>query len=118
MKKLLMMTALVFTGALFAQDVKPEFEEQGDLIKGTFFYEDGAVKQKGTYKDGKLHGKWVAYDKTGAKTAVAQYANGKKTGKWFFWNNGNLTEVDYSNNTIAEVTTWDNSKTLVVRDRP
>ena len=40
MKKLLMMTALVFTGALFAQDVKPEFEEQGDLIKGTFFYRD------------------------------------------------------------------------------
>ena len=118
MKKLLMMTALVFTGALFAQDVKPEFEEQGDLIKGTFFYEDGAVKQKGTYKDGKLHGKWVAYDKTGAKTAVAQYANGENTGKWFFWNNGNLTEVDYTNNTIAEVTTWDNSKTLVVRDRP
>lgn len=41
-----------------------------------------------------------------------------KNWQMVFWNNGNLTEVDYSNNTIAEVTTWDNSKTLVVRDRP
>lgn len=118
MKKILLMAALVFSGTMLAQDVKPKFEKEGKLTKGTFFYADGTVKQEGTYKNGKLHGKWVAYDKAGAKTAVAQYAYGTKTGKWFFWNNGNLTEVDYSNNTIAEVTTWDNSKTIVVRDKP
>ena len=118
MKKLLMMMALVLTGVLYAQDVKPQFEKSGDLVKGTFFFQDGTIQQKGTYKDGKLHGKWVSYDATGTKIAAAQYRNGKKVGKWFFWNNGTLTEVDYTDNSIAEVTTWDNSKTIVVRDRP
>ena len=118
MKKLLLMMALVLTGVLYAQDAKPTFEKSGDLVKGTFFFQDGTIQQKGTYKDGKLHGKWVSYDATGAKIAAAQYRDGKKVGKWFFWNNGNLTEVDYNDNSIAEVTTWDKSKTIVVRDRP
>lgn len=118
MKKLLLMMALVLTGALYAQETKPLFEKNGDLVTGTFFYEDGTIQQQGTFKDGKLHGKWVSYNANGTKTAVANYNNGKKVGKWFFWNKGNLTEVDYSNNSIAEVTTWDNSKTIVVRNRP
>ena len=118
MKTLFLITALMFTGVLLAQDAKPTFEKEGVLTTGTFYYEDGSIQQQGTYKNNKLHGKWIAYDKAGEKTAVAQYTNGKKTGKWFFWNNGNLTEVDYSNNTIAEVKTWDSSKTIVIRDKP
>ena len=118
MKKLLVITAMVFAGALYAQDAKPTFEKDGELVKGTFYYEAGNVQQQGTFKNGKLDGKWVSYDKTGSKTAVAQYRNGKKVGKWFFWNNGNLTEVDYTDNAIVEATTWDSGKTIVVRDLP
>ncbi len=118
MKKLILMMALVLTGVLYAQDAKPTFEKNGDLVTGTFFYQDGAIQQTGTYKNGKLHGKWISFNATGTKIASAQYRNGQKVGKWFFWNKGNLTEVDYTNNSIAEVTTWDNSKTIVVRDRP
>ena len=118
MKKLIILAVALVGSMTFAQELKPKFEKEGRLTKGTFYYEDGSIKQQGTYKDVKLHGEWVAYDKSGSKTATAQYVNGQKTGKWFFWNNGNLTEVDYSNNQIAEVTTWDNSKTVVIRDKP
>ncbi|MCM4159468.1 nicotinic acid mononucleotide adenyltransferase [Antarcticibacterium flavum] len=93
-----------------AQEKPPVFEEHGELIKGTFYYEDGSVRQEGTYKDGKLHGKWISYGQDGKKNALAEYAEGQKTGKWFFWSNGDvLNEVDYSENRIAEVKVYKNT---------
>ena len=96
-----------------AQDKKPIFEKEGELVKGTFYHDNGEVSQQGFYLDKKLHGKWVAYDANGKKIALGQYENGKKTGKWFFWNNDQLSEVSYSNNTIAEVTTWSEKSEVV-----
>ena len=86
-----------------AQEHKPGFEKHGDLIKGTYYYEDGSIKQEGTYKNGKLHGKWVSYGQDGEKNAIAQYEEGTKTGKWFFWHDDLLNEVDYKDNRIVEV---------------
>jgi len=113
MKKILMIAAIMCTGALFAQEVEPKFEQNGDVVKGTFFHDNGTVKQEGTYKDGKLDGQWVMYNDEGKKVALGEYNNGEKTGKWFFWKEDQLTEVDYSNNSIAEVTTWKNSNVVV-----
>ncbi|MDT0675172.1 toxin-antitoxin system YwqK family antitoxin [Autumnicola musiva] len=112
LKYLFIGAALVFTGAVSAQE-KPAFEKQGDLIKGTFYYEDGSVRQEGTYKEGELHGEWISYNKEGEKTAVAQYNMGGKTGKWFFWTEDRLTEVDYKNNRIASVNNWKNDENAV-----
>ncbi|MCP9199502.1 nicotinic acid mononucleotide adenyltransferase [Gramella sp. GC03-9] len=92
---------------------KPVFEKQGDLIKGTFYYEDGSIRQEGTYKDGKLHGEWVSYDQNGEKTAIATYHQGEKDGKWFFWNGDKLTEVDYDNSVIAAVNSWKSESAIV-----
>ncbi|MBT8319069.1 MAG: nicotinic acid mononucleotide adenyltransferase [Gramella sp.] len=111
----------IFFGALFlvggsamAQDNTPDptFEKEGDLIKGTFYYEDGSIRQEGTYKDGKLHGEWVSYNQNGEKTAIAQYDKGKKDGKWFFWSEDKLTEVDYQNSVIANVNSWKSASSL------
>ena len=96
-----------------AQDIKPLYEKDGDLIKGTYYYEDGSIKQEGTYKNGKLHGQWVSYGQDGKKNALAQYEEGNKTGKWFFWNDDLLTEVDYNKNRIAEVRKYKNAEALV-----
>ncbi|MFN4762286.1 toxin-antitoxin system YwqK family antitoxin [Gillisia sp. Q332] len=115
-KSMLVVVAFLFSVTLSAQEIKPEFEKQGDLIKGTFYNEDGGVSQEGTYKDGKLHGKWISYDQNGKKVAMANYEEGIKTGKWFFWSADQLTEVDYSNNLIAEVTKYDYKGTLVTRN--
>ena len=115
MRNLVTVIALIFSVTIYAQEVKPTFEKQGDLIKGTYFYEDGTVSQQGFYnKEGKLHGEWKAYDVTGKKIAMGQYVNGTKTGKWFFWNADKLSEVNYSDNQIADVTTWTGKDNVVV----
>ena len=95
-------TFLVVSG-LAAQEIQPKFEEQGDLIKGTYYYEDGSIRQEGTYKDRKLHGEWVSYDQNGKKNAIAHYREGIKMGKWFFWSADAMTEVQYETNKIVNV---------------
>lgn len=114
-KNILLAAIFLAGGVAMAQDKdpKPVFEKQGDLIKGTFYYEDGSVRQEGTYKDGRLHGEWVSYNQNGEKTAIANYENGQKSGKWFFWSEDKLTEVDYQNSVIASVNSWKNDSSLV-----
>ncbi len=115
-KSTIVAVAMIFATAMHAQDVEPTFEQKGELIKGTYYYEDGNIRQEGTYKNGKLHGEWVSYKQNGEKNAIAKYEEGIKTGKWFFWSDDILTEVDYSDNRIAEVKNYKNTKTLVIRD--
>lgn len=116
------MRAFVLTIAIFvfiglnenyAQEFQSTFEQQGDLIKGTFYYEDGGIKQEGTYKDGKLHGKWISFGQDGKKTALAHYHRGEKVGKWFFWSTDLLTEIDYENSKIAAVRNYTLISSLV-----
>lgn len=118
-QNILLVAALTFGGVAMAQNEapKPVFEKQGELIKGTFYYDDGSIRQEGTYKNGKLHGKWVSYNENGEKTAIAQYREGKKDGVWFFWSEDKLTEVDYNNNQIASVNSWENTSSLVNNNR-
>ncbi len=112
-KNILVAVAISLGTVVMAQETpEPKFEKEGDLIKGTFYYADGTVSQEGTYKDGELHGEWIAYDINGNKTSLANYTQGVKTGKWFFWNSDKLTEVDYENNQIAGVNTWKIEGTL------
>ena len=106
MKKLLILGALIFSGFTFAQAVKPVLEQEGNLVKATYYYNNGQIQQQGYFKDGKLEGKWVAYDQQGNKASMGEYTNGQKTGKWFFWNDKALSEVDYSDSRIASVKAW------------
>ncbi|WP_405209287.1 toxin-antitoxin system YwqK family antitoxin [Aquimarina sp. LLG6339-5] len=115
MKKIIMTAAILFSGMAIAQDAKPTFEKEGNSIKGTYFYDNGEIRQQGFYNlEGKLHGEWKSYDATGKKISMGQYNNGIKTGKWFFWENEKLSEVNYSENNIASVTTWSNKSDVVV----
>lgn len=115
MKHVWIIGALLMGVLTFAQDgKKSNFEKQGDMVLGTFYYESGEIQQQGTYnKDGVLHGDWVMYDLNGNKVAQGSYDNGIKSGKWFYWNNQNLTEVDYSANQIANVSVWKKSDAVV-----
>jgi antitoxin component YwqK of YwqJK toxin-antitoxin module len=106
MKKYLILAILLFTGVIFAQDAKPVLEPFGNKVKATYFYENGKVQQVGFFENGKLTGTWVAFDEKGVKTSIGEYTDGVKTGKWFFWNDTNLSEVDYSDNRIASVKNW------------
>jgi len=90
----------------FSQDNKPTFKAEGDLVKATYYYEDGSVKTQGFFKDKKLTGEWIRFDKAGNKTQLAYYESGKKVGKWFIWSDEALKEINYSNNAIASVNVW------------
>jgi antitoxin component YwqK of YwqJK toxin-antitoxin module len=106
MKKTMILAAVLVSGFAFAQAVKPVLEQNGDLVKATYYYENGQIQQEGFFKDGKLNGQWVSYDESGNKKAIGEYANGEKTGKWFFWNDKSLSEVDFSKSKISNVKAW------------
>ena len=112
MKKYIIIIALLFAGAAFAQVSKPVLEQFGNKVKATYYYENGQVQQQGFYLNGKLDGAWVAFDEQGNKTATGEYTNGIKTGKWFFWSptkeqsEKSLCEVDYGSNKIIETKKW------------
>lgn len=94
---------------VFSQKPEPRFEKDGELLKATYFHDNGEVAQTGYFLNGKLHGNWVMFDDNGNKIASGTYENGTKTGKWFFWKMDNLSEVDYAANRIVEVKEWNKS---------
>ncbi len=105
MKKFILAASLMVSVMMSAQQA-PKHEVVGDLVKSTYFHDNGAVSQQGYYKNGKVHGQWVSFDDQGNKTAIGEYQNGVKAGKWFFWNDNKLSEVDYNNSRIAAIKTW------------
>lgn len=103
MKKCVILVAILFSGILVAQEVKPKLEVVGNKVKATYYYENGNVQQQGFFKDGKLDGVWVSYDEKGNKLAVGEYTDGMKTGKWIFFNEKSLCEVAYENSQVSSV---------------
>ena len=105
------------TTLMIAQSETKTYVAQGDLIEATYYYEDGSIEQRGTFKDGKLHGTWTSYDVDGNKLAVGTYKDGVKTGKWFFWTDDSLREVDYIDSRIVSVHEWKDKNKLAIRNR-
>lgn len=114
MKKVLIVGVLMVSSLLSAQNIEPKYEVVDQMVKATYFYDNGQIKEQGFYLDGKLHGKWVSYTKNGAKQTMGEYNKGMKVGKWFFWNENSLNEVDYNDSRIAEVKKW--SKDALVQN--
>jgi len=103
MKKIFLITLMMVSGAIFAQG-EPQLEVVGQLVKASYYYENGNLQQVGFFKDGKLDGIWTSYNENGSVKAIAEYLDGQKSGKWqYFDNNVAVKEVDYTNNQIAVV---------------
>jgi len=104
MKKYLLIVVMMVSGFVFSQGNSPVLEAEGQLVKATYYYENGNVQQVGYFKDGKLDGKWTSYDVNGNVSAIAEYTNGVKSGKWMYFSNKLTTaEVDYTDNRIVAV---------------
>ena len=106
MKKIMILGALLISACTFAQAKKPILEQEGNLVKVTYYFDNGQIQQQGYFKEGKLDGSWVAFDEKGNKKSIGEYTKGEKTGKWFFWSDKALSEVDYSNSRVASVKSW------------
>ena len=114
MKGITLIFALIFSVVINAQDIKPVFEQDGEMLKATYFYDNGVVSQEGHFLNGKLHGEWKMFGEDGKKIAMGEYTEGKKTGKWFFWDAKKLKEVDFVDSKIANVTEWNSMGQLAV----
>jgi antitoxin component YwqK of YwqJK toxin-antitoxin module len=110
-KRYITLGLMLVSGVIFAHTT-PKLEAHGDMVKATYYYDNGKIMQEGYFKNGKPEGNWVAYDVNGNKKSIGEYANGEKTGKWVFWSNEALTEVDYSNSKIDKIKTWEQKAIL------
>lgn len=101
MKNLILIIVFFASTVIFAQNIEPKLEIVGQQVKATYYFENGNIQQEGSFKEGKLDGKWVSYDVAGKVTAIAEYTNGQKTGKWLTYaNNLSVNEVLYANNNV------------------
>ncbi len=112
MKKAILLALLFISAIGFSQEKETTYEKEGDLVKATYYYDNGDIKVQGYFKDKKLTGTWTSFDKSGNKTKIAQYKAGKKVGKWFVWNKNNLKEITYNNNVIVSVNDWKSESRL------
>ena len=97
---ILTITATSFT---FAQENEPTFEKQDDLVKATYYHDNGVVKEIGYFKDDKLHDQWIRYDISGKISVVANYNNGLKEGKWYIVGEETTKEITYKKNKLIKV---------------
>ena len=110
---------LLFTASFaFAQDqLKPKVEKMGDLTAVTYYHDNGAIAQYGTFnQQGKLQGVWTSFDAEGNKTMVGNYDNNKKVGKWLLWSDNTLREVEYVDSRVASVSEWQDKVQLAIND--
>ena len=105
MKKIFsaLIIALLATSFAFAQEKEPTFEKQDDLVKATYYHDNGMIKEVGYFKDEKLHDQWIRYDNTGKISVVANYDNGLKEGKWYIVGEETTKEITYKANKLIKV---------------
>jgi len=113
MKTVILFLALIFSFAVNAQEIKPNFEKEGNLVKATYFHANGEVAQTGYFLKGKLHGEWVMYNEEGQKMVAGSYTNGLKNGKWVYNEGEELREVAFINNRIESVVKKENPDAVV-----
>jgi len=91
--------------------------KEGKLTKVNIYHENGQLAQEGYLKKNKLHGKWVKYSEEGNLLCVAKYNRGKRNGTWLFWDNKDLTEVEFKNNKVLQKLTFESQTKVVSVDR-
>ncbi|MFD1314940.1 hypothetical protein [Namhaeicola litoreus] len=100
---LVLALCLLFIGIGYAQKVEPKYEKQDDLVKVSYFFDNGDLKEVGYFKENKLHGQWIAFNEEGKKVTVANYEEGKKVGTWYVVTNDSVKELVYDANKLVSV---------------
>ena len=82
--------------------VKSEYKQAGDLVAVTHYYESGAIKETGFFKNEIPEGKWETFAENGTKTAELNYQDGKRHGEFRVWDEfaSTYTEMNYANGDV------------------
>lgn len=112
MKALIKIVSVV-AGFLFvlptqAQQPADKYTKEGNKIIVTKYYEDGTVREQGTFVGEVADGRWVEYNRDGSVRTEAFYENGKKEGKWFVYSDEGqvMYELVYSDNRLTASNRW------------
>ncbi len=114
MKKAVLILMAFCSAYMYSQDTKPTFEKDGEMVKATYFHDNGEIAQVGYMLNGKLHGDWIMYSAEGIKIASGKYIAGVKQGIWYFYEGDMVKEVEFVDNKIAAVRDWNASDGVTV----
>lgn len=96
---------IVFSSALTAQEiVREEFYENGgcklrfeqinkNLVKATYFHDNGVIAETGFYLDEELYGFWESYDQEANKLSSGYFESNRRKGSWNHWSRNELVGV-------------------------
>lgn len=128
--KALMLSLVVLAGSTcFAQStvktnyengsVKSEYVQKGELVAVTNYYESGAVKETGYYKNEIPEGKWESFAEDGSKTAEISYQNGKRHGEFRVWDqyDNAYIEMKYANGEVINANRYLKQTEFAVKDK-
>ena len=108
-----MRTARKFSGALAYHDngqLKEKSYYKNGKREGTWvtYYDNGQLMSEGDYKNDEREGTWVTYWKNGQLFSKGNYTNGKQEGTWVtYWSNGQLWKKgDYKNGKREGTWVW------------
>ncbi len=129
MKKLMLSLVVLASSTCFAQNtvktsydngsVKSEYVQVGELVAVTNYYENGAVKETGFYKNEIPEGKWETFTKDGLKTAELSYANGKRHGEFRVWDefSNAYIEMKYTNGDVIAANRYVKQTEFAAKDK-
>lgn len=106
--------------ALPAQAQKEDtYTKVGDRLMVTRYFDNGAVREEGTFLNGTPDGRWVQYDEKGNIKVEAFYSHGVKQGKWFVWSEDGdfLYEMAYADNQLKSSHKWKIDQRNVVAEK-
>jgi antitoxin component YwqK of YwqJK toxin-antitoxin module len=110
MKKIAYTLIIALCSISYAAEAQIEdvFVKKGEFVEVTRYYDDGNIREVGTYMDGKPQGKWTEYYVDGNVKTEAYYNAGEKTGTWFVYTQDGaaLYELVYVDNSLAESHKW------------
>jgi antitoxin component YwqK of YwqJK toxin-antitoxin module len=72
----------------------------------TYYYENGKVKETGSFLNGERHGTWIRFDESGNKIAEGNYKEGLKDGKWTIWDEKGIKRFEFSYQNGQKYSIW------------
>ncbi len=112
MKALTLTIAFAFAFAFqgFAQNIQEEVYDNGVLKRQVVidgeksqvktYYDNGQLKEIGSFVNEKAEGVWVRFDEEGNKVSQGSFVDGEKHGLWLVWSADGeaLYHINYENN--------------------